>query len=610
MKRTMLLLLTLMAVLAVKAEIVPEDNQMWWGYFNASNAGSLPYSGYIGNNSSCTIDAAIRIPASEEIVSGSSIKAIRLWLGSDVSAISGALRVWISTSLPAQNTIRAECRKTISKADIVGGLNEVELDSAFVVDYRDIYVGFTFSISKKSYPIMAYGDDVPDGFYYRAYTGTNYGSWSNLYGNEYGRLALQVLVEAKEFPTNCVSVADFGETMILMGKSKSIPITITNRGANDVKSIAYTITSEDGETSEEGKKTFTAIGNNVSKTFNISFDADKKAVKSQRTFTVTTVNDEPNTSSVSSGTGFIITLKEEKQVTPVIEEFTGTWCGWCPRGIVGMEKVHEEYGDKVVQIAAHSGGSDPMQISAYSSIVNTYCDGYPGSITDRQFEADPSFSGLKSALNQAFNRVAPAAIELYAEWASEEQKAVVFNTTTSFAYSGYNNQYAIAFVLVEDGLKGTGSNWAQQNYYSGQSGSDDMSWWYKQGSSVTGIEFNHVAVAGWNVQNGVNNSVNPNFDPDIPQEFSYTGSISSNSLIQDKRKLKAIAILIDRSTGKIVNAAQSEIADFATAVNSVTSNSDIPEACYSLDGRKLPNFQKGINIIRMTDGTVKKVLVK
>ena len=112
------------------------------------------------------------------------------------------------------------------------------------------------------------------------------------------------------------------------------------------------------------------------------------------------------------------------------------------------------------------------------------------------------------------------------------------------------------------------------------------------------------------MQNGVNNSVNPNFDPDTPQNFSYTGSISSNSLIQDKRKLKAIAILVDRSTGKIVNAAQSEIADFATAVNSVTSNSDIPEACYSLDGRKLPHSQKGINIIRMTDGTIKKVLVK
>ena len=608
MKRRMLLLLTLMAVLAVKAEIVPEDNQMWWGYFNASNAGSLPYSGYIGNNSSCTIDAAIRIPASEEIVSGSSIKAIRLWLGSDVSAISSVLRVWISTSLPAQNTIRAECRKTISKEDIVGGLNEVELDSAFVVDYRDIYVGFTFSISKKSYPIMAYGDDVPDGFYYRAYTGTNYGSWSNFYGNEYGRLALQVLVEAKEFPTNCVSVADFGETAILIGSRKTIPITITNNGANDVKSIAYTITSEDGETNEEGKKTFTAIGNNVSKTFNISFDADKKAVKSQRTFTVTTVNDEPNTSSVSSGTGFIITLKEEKQVTPVIEEFTGTWCGWCPRGIVGMEKVHEAYGDKVVQIAAHY--DDPMQISAYNSIISKYCDGFPGSITDRQFEADPSFADLKSALNSAFNRVVPVSIDLSAEWDSEERKAVVFNTTTSFAYSGYNNQYAIAFVLVEDGLKGTGSNWAQQNYYSGQTSSGDMAWWGKQGSSVTGLEFNHVAVAGWSVQNGVNNSVNPNLDADTPQQYTYTGSISGNTLIQDKEKLKAVAILVDRSTGKIVNAAQSAIADFATAINSVTSNSDTSTDYYSIDGRKLPNSQKGINIIRMTDGSVRKILVK
>ena len=610
MKRELLLIFTLLVAISSKAEITPGENQMWWGYFNESDAANLPYSGYIGNNGSCTIDAAIRIPASEEIVSGSSIKAIRLWLGSDVSAISSTLRVWISTSLPAQNTIRADYRKTIKKADIVGGLNEVELDSAFVVDHRDIYVGFTFNINKKSYPVMAYGDDVPDGFYYRTYSGTNYSSWSNLYGNEYGRLALQVLVEAKEFPTNCVSVSDFGETMILMGKSKSIPITITNKGMNAVKSIAYTITSEDGEINEEGKKSFTAISNNVSKTFNISFEAGKEPVKAQRTFTVTMVNDEPNTAFANSGTGFVITLKEEKQVKPVIEEFTGTWCGWCPRGIVGMDKVHEEYGDKVVQIAAHSGSSDPMQISAYSSIINTYCDGYPGSITDRQFEADPSFSGLRSALSQAFNRVPPAAIELYAEWATEEQKAVVFNTTTSFAYSGYNNQYAIAFVLVEDGLKGTGSNWAQQNYYSDQTSSGDMEWWGKQGSPVTGIEFNHVAVAGWNVQNGIDNSVNPNFDPDTPQYFSYTGSISSNSLIQDKRKLKAIAILVDRSTGKVVNAAQSEIADFATAVNSVTSNSNIPEDCYSLDGRKLPNSQKGINIIRMTDGTIKKVLVK
>ena len=274
-----------------------------------------------------------------------------------------------------------------------------------------------------------------------------------------------------------------------------------------------------------------------------------------------------------------------------------------------MEKVHEAYGDQIVQIAVHN--SDPMAISAYNSVVNAYVDGFPHSITDRQFEADPSFANLRSALNKSFARMAPAAIELSAEWTSEAQESVKFNTTTRFAYSQNNNQYAIAFVLTEDGLKGTGSNWAQTNYYSGQGSSGEMSFWYKMGSSVTGLEYNHVAVAGWSVLNGVNNSVNPNIEADEEQEFSYTGSISSNSVIQDKTKLTAIALLIDRSTGYIVNAAQSKIADFATPIDEVQrSVSKTQQDVFDISGRKLSASQKGINIIRMTDGTVKKVLVK
>ena len=151
----------------------------------------------------------------------------------------------------------------------------------------------------------------------------------------------------------------------------------------------------------------------------------------------------------------------------------------------------------------------------------------------------------------------------------------------------------------------------QTNYYSGQGSSGEMSFWYKMGSSVTGLEYNHVAVAGWSVLNGVNNSVKPNIEADEEQEFSYTGSISSNTLIQDKTQLTAIALLIDRSTGYIVNAAQSKIADFATPIDEVQSSvSKTQQDVFDVSGRKLSASQKGINIIRMTDGTVKKVLVK
>ena len=608
MKRSLLLLVTLFVATIGNAEITVEENQMWWGYFDESNASNLPYDGHVGNSTKCTIDAAIHIPVSEEIVSGGSIKAIRLWLGNDISAISSTLRVWISTSLPDKTTTRADYKQTISRADIVGGLNEIVLDSAFVVNHRDIYVGYTFSISKKASPVMAYGNDMAEAFYYRLSSGTNYGDWTDYNGKGKGHLALQVLVEYDAIPTNCVTVADFGGAMLFKGKSTTLPITITNKGTNAVKSIAYTITSDQGEPSEETRKTFSTLAYNASKTFNIRFYADETHGKSIKTFTVTKVNDEPNTAYSNSGQGFIITLKEQMPVTPVIEEFTGTWCGWCPRGIVGMDKVHEAYGDQVVQIAAHAG--DIMEISAYSDVINTYASGYPTSTTDRQFSADPSFSSLKNALNSSFNRVALGAIELSAEWETAEQKTVIFNTTTRFSFTDYKDQYAIAFVLVEDGLTGTGSSWAQQNYYSGQSTGGDMTWWNQQGSPVTGISFNHVAVAGWNVKNGVNGSVNPDIDADIEQKYSFKGSISGNSLIQDKTKLRAVALLIDRSTGNVENAAQSEIEDFATAISSASSNSEMPAAIYSLDGRNLPAVQKGINIIRMTDGTVKKVLVK
>ncbi|MBO7119796.1 MAG: hypothetical protein J6W03_05710 [Bacteroidaceae bacterium] len=608
MKRSVLLLLTLLSTVCSKAQITVGDNQTWWGYFDEANADYLPYDGCLGHTTKGTIDAVIKIPASEELVSGGSIKAIRLWLGNDVSAISSALRVWISTSLPTQSSIRADYRKNVTKGNFVAGLNEIELDSAFEVGHRDIYVGYTISISKKSTPIMAYGNDVPDLFYYRLSNGTNYGDWTDCYGRGKGILALQVLVEYETLPTNCVTVADFGGKMLFKGASATLPITITNKGTNDVRSIAYTITSDQGEPSEETRKTFTTMAPNGSKTFNIRFYADEQHGKSIKTFTVTKVNDEPNTAYANSGQGFIITLKEQIPVTPVIEEFTGTWCGWCPRGMVGMESVRETYGDQVVQIAAHSG--DIMQIGAYNEVINAYAGGYPSSITDRLYSVDPSSSGLKSALNNSFNRMALAAIDLSAEWESAEQNTVVFNATTRFSFTDYNDQYAIAFVLVEDGLKGTSSSWAQQNYYAGQSVGGDMAWWCQQGSTVTGIEFNHVAVAGWNVKNGTNGSVDPNIDADVEQTYTFKGSISGNSLIQDKTKLKAVALLIDRSTGQVENAAQSVIEDFATAVSSVSSDSKTPAAMYSLDGRSLPAAQRGINIIRMADGSVRKVLVK
>ena len=51
----------------------------------------------------------------------------------------------------------------------------------------------------------------------------------------------------------------------------------------------------------------------------------------------------------------------------VVEEFTGTWCGNCPRGIVGMQRLEEDFGDRFIGIAIHTGTGEPMVIPSYYS---------------------------------------------------------------------------------------------------------------------------------------------------------------------------------------------------------------------------------------------------
>ena len=53
----------------------------------------------------------------------------------------------------------------------------------------------------------------------------------------------------------------------------------------------------------------------------------------------------------------------------VVEEYTGTWCGNCPRGIVGLSRLAEDFGDRFIGIAIHTGDSEPMVIPTYPSLV-------------------------------------------------------------------------------------------------------------------------------------------------------------------------------------------------------------------------------------------------
>lgn len=582
-----------------RAPITPGEGQIWWGYMSETDLGKSDGIG-IGQ-SNVPFLAGICIPANHELIGGSTVKAVRVYVRDGLGKTMNDVSVWVSKKLPATLEDADYVQSVSSLAD---GANDIELTTPFAVDNQSFYIGYAVTSSEK-YPIMCCGyEDVLNAFLICAPGNID---WQDLYGNGFGKLAFQILVDGVELTNNNATPSDFGTSYVLKGESVTIPVKITNNGKDDITSISYTITTG-SSTTEEMTISVDNLPFNSSANVLIPFDADDEAKKYIKTLTITKVNGEANQATQNSAQGAIITITEKPVPVPVVEEFTGTWCGYCPYGFVGMEKTHETFGNKVVLIAAHNG--DPMAITDYDPIMSRV-GGFPSSFINRAIDAYPSVATLNYYVNACFESITIADIQASAMWTSDDKTEISIDTQTKFVYNDEGGQYGIAYVLIEDGMSGTGSDWKQANYLSGDSGDPDMEFWYNAGSKVSGLEFNFVAVGAWDIANGVSGSVNSTINAGEVQNYNFKADITSKSTIQDKSKLTVAALLIDQTTGGIVNAAQVAIQDFnPTAITGIQEATATEAARYTLDGRQVTAPQHGLNIIRLSDGTVKKIMVK
>lgn len=177
------------------------------------------------------------------------------------------------------------------------------------------------------------------------------------------------------------------------------------------------------------------------------------------------------------------------------EEGTGTWCGWCPRGTVWMDRYENQFGDLWAGIAVHNG--DPMADVTYDSGMGSLISGYPSSLVDRGVEVDPA--GMSSDFYERL-QIAPTAFISTAETWNPTTRELSVEVTADFQAEA-NNNYRLALVLTEDHVKGTTSGYSQANYYSGGGagdliGDDGVNWATLPGTvPAANMEYNHVARA-------------------------------------------------------------------------------------------------------------------
>ena len=91
------------------------------------------------------------------------------------------------------------------------------------------------------------------------------------------------------------------------------------------------------------------------------------------------------------------------------EEKTGTWCGWCPRGAVGLANM--ESVSQFIGIAIHNGSNDPMVVTAYDDNIGDYIPGgYPRGGVDRVENGNPSADNFLAMHNERVTTVVPCEV--------------------------------------------------------------------------------------------------------------------------------------------------------------------------------------------------------
>ena len=291
---------------------------------------------------------------------------------------------------------------------------------------------------------------------------------------------------------------------------------------------------------------------------------------------------EVTVSNVNGNGGASYTLNKDIDVlgvvfpkTVVYEEGTGTWCGWCTRGLVGlntMANTHSSDGTWI-GIGVHNG--DPMTVTDYDAAIGGFIGGYPSGIMDRvATEVDPGLPTLTTAYDEHILMNPVAKIEITAQTWNATSRAFTVDVATTFALDITGANYNTALIVVENGVTG-GNGYAQANYYhDGQSGAMvdyDGFDFVGAGDPVpaANMTYNHVARQLVDGFTGSAGSVPANVVFNTANAFSYSGTIPATN---NENETEYVALVIDNATGQIVNATTVHL-NVSTGVNTINNSS-------------------------------------
>ncbi len=598
---------------AAPAKMDLKANQRLAGYYTSDN---LAEYGLGIPNYGAFADAKAAIYMTSDLIKnfvGKKIVAIRFGLCYTV----GSSRVFVAPVIESDDrSVIQDDVVSQSVESTVKGWNTVTLTTPYTIEADKGYlIGFDYNqkatasgqyYTADCYPLSCVDEGDAQNLYVYANISASKGGdgedWYN-FGSDNGNLSVQFVVEG-DFADYDVTPSDFRKVAVSLNKEKTVSLEFFNNSKEAVSSLDYIVSVDGIAGTEQHVDLASSVGMSSYGSFNVTIPAQSTLGTKTVTVEVTKVNGQTNLSSDKVAQGELGVAEKIWDRNCVAEEFTTEKCTYCPQGAKVLKGAIEQVDESRVFTACHHAGyyTDWLTKTWDSQLVSIMYGGKgefaPGLMLNRRSDAVPessytynnvcSLASYSSAVIAAYMKaqlaeVANAGLTISAT--PNEDGTVLNVNVKGECNDGFDKDAALlTLYLTQDSVKAQSQSGASGTYYHMHVIRYANSPW---GEAVT-----------WN-----GNSFEANYSIDLSTAWV-------------KKNLKLVAFLNTHNAkvytdNKIENSIGCDYPVDPTAINGVVSDGNSVEtARYSLDGVRLSAPQKGLNIVKLSNGKTMKVMVK
>ncbi|MBR5688724.1 MAG: Omp28-related outer membrane protein [Prevotella sp.] len=487
-------------------------------------------------------------------------------------------------------------------------------------DGTEYIVGFTYNQVANGWPISYYENAENKGmFLFYGNIPSSYGGngagWYNL--GEDGALSVQWIVEG-ELTGQRIALDGLAvhHQFFQLGTDVEATVKVSNKGKEAIKNLGFNYYIDDEKCKEETVNVSLASMESAKLPVNISLPTDYPTGQHTLKVELVTVNGAAPADEVDNNnqtTTFTAYKESKTRQKQLVEHITSWTCTYCHLGYKLLREMEKQY-DDIAWVSIHGNQSsqqDPYYFSTVDNILSMVnANSFPTAAFNRTYIPDLA-DGEELAVGLGYDtdnylqqivsyirgyidqtNVDPAFVSLDIEQEYNADKRDLTITVKGTGAAGAATMLkgsAITIYLTEGGLKGRQ---------------------YSNGKWENNFEHNNVLRA-----------VLTNYHGDLitwdGDNFEYTTNYTiPDNYDVDNLSITAFVAPLVNNTTDIYHMAVNNCEKVAvnTTTTSVKQVSEINQVRiserYNIDGQRLNTPQKGINLIKMTDGSVRKVVVK